>query len=197
MAKRAPIPVLNAPIQTKRFELVPLSRTKAWQLRRRILSDKELRGLLELRHEDPGGWRTWRRLRRPNRRTRFYNAIIVQQSGAQIGMHAVYFEPYRTAALEVAIFDRNWWGKSVVTEVRKTLLRIVHEAADIQQFTALVHTRNHASILNYHKLGFEHVGTHFSARYDEIRDEPADFVVFSLRGEKLETMLERWQDDTS
>ncbi len=152
-------------------------------------------GLLELRQSDPGAWRTWRRLRRPNGRTRFYHGIVVRETSATIGLHSTYLVPYRTATWDVAIFDRQWWGKGVVPEVRKMLIDTLVRHAAIEQFTGSVHARNHASMLNYHKLGFEHTGVHYSARHDELRDEAADFVSFSLRGDQLARQLEQWRNE--
>lgn len=195
--KRQRIPELAAPIVTSRFELRPLGRVGAWKMRRRIMADAELRGLLALEERDPGAWRMWRRTRRANGRSRFYHAIIDRASGESIGFHMVFIVPHNTASMKVAIIDRSFWGAGAVVEIRKAVMATFHTHGGIEQFVGSVHSRNYASILNYQKMGFEHTGTHYQSQYDMLRDEPADFVTLSLRGEKLTKMLERWADDTA
>ncbi|MAY61723.1 MAG: hypothetical protein CML29_05890 [Rhizobiales bacterium] len=195
MARGKPIPALMQPIQTPRFELRPASRFQMFRMYRRAMADPELRGSLLLEVREPGLRKAWKRMKGTNGRTRFCHAIIDKASGEAVGYHYIKILNYRTAAPEVMIFDKNWWGKGAVIEIRKALYVALYDHASIEQITAQVHSRNFASILNHRKMGMEQSGTIYLAKYDEVRDEPADFVLLSLRGEKLREKIEEWRHE--
>lgn len=195
MARGKRIPALMQPILTPRFELRPASRFQMFRFYRRAMADPELRGSLLQEVREPGPWKALKRMKGPNGRTRFYHAIIDRASGEAVGYHFIKILNYRTAAPEVVIFDKAWWGKGVVIEIRKALYVALRDHAAIEQITAQVHSRNFASILNHRKMGMEQSGTAYLAKYDYVRDEPADYVLFSLRGEKLREKIEEWRHE--
>ena len=195
MARGKPIPALGKPLFTPRFELRPVSRMRMFLMQRRAMADAELRGLFLQEAEAPSAWRTWRRIRRLNGRTRFAHAIIDRASGETIGYHRTGMIGYRTAGCEVMIFDKRWWGRGVVIETRKALFVAFYDHAGVRQFSSQVHSRNFASILNHRKLGMEHTGTMYMMKLDEFRNEPADYVLFSIRGERLADKIEEWRHE--
>jgi RimJ/RimL family protein N-acetyltransferase len=195
MARGKKVPALGQPLYTPRFVLQPIARLRMFVLQRRALADPELRGLMLQKTTEIGARRIWRRLRRMNGRKSFGHAIVDRASGKSIGYHKTDFIGYRTATCEVMIFDRRWWGEGVVIEARKALFVALHDHAEIRQFIAQVHTRNFASILNHRKMGMEHTGTVHMVKFDQLRDEPADYLTFSLRGDKLAARIEEWRHD--
>ena len=196
MVTALPKPVLLEPVQTGSYVLVPLtSKYSIWKVKRQIIADKELLGLLTQRQKPSSAWKLWKEIRRPNHRRRFHHAIVDRASGRTIGYHYINLLAYRRATLEVVIFDRQFWGKGVVIEVRKPLLLALYDQAGVRCFTSNVHSRNFASILNYKKLGFEHAGTIFSGGFDELRKEPADTLLMTLHDGKLEQKIQEWRHE--
>ena len=180
---------------TPRFELRLASRLDMFRLKRRAFADPDLRAMLLLTPDQPSAWRILRRARRYNGRTRFGYAIIDRKTGEAIGYHTMALINYRTATPEVAIFDRRWWGTGAVIEIRKALFPAFFDHAGIRHFSAQVHSRNFASLLNHRKMGLEQTGTIRMARYDYVRDEPADYVTMAIYGEKLAEKIEEWSHD--
>ncbi|MCZ8315712.1 GNAT family N-acetyltransferase [Phreatobacter sp.] len=182
-------------IVTPRFVLKPITRWQMARLQHRYLKDDGIRALLTLHRKPPSLWRSFRRIGRANGRTRFHHAIVDRTTKAVIGTHSTRLIPFRTAGFEVILGERAWWGRDVVPEVRKALIIVLVRQAGLEQMLSLVHSRNFGSVLNYGKLGFEHVGASPMAAYDEFRDEPADFLVFSLRGDALRRSVDAWEKE--
>lgn len=196
MVKALPRPVLQEPIDTGNYILRPMtSKYEVWKINRKIYADEELQALLEHRQKPFSTWQLWRRVRQPNPRRRFHHAVVEKVSGKVIGYHLALLLEYRRATLEVVIFDREFWGKGVVVEIRKTLFVALYEHTNIRCLTSHVSSRNFASILNYKKLGFDHVGTVFSAGYDELRNQPVDMLMMTLLGKQLDEKLREWRHD--
>lgn len=193
---RPRLPALAAPLLTPRFELRPIGGTELALRQYRLLQDAEIRGLLTHRKEPPTLIGTLARTRRNNRRTRFYHAVIDRQTGTVIGTHTIRIVPHRTATLAVTI-DKAWWGRNVVTEIRKALIVTLVRHCGIAHVSSRVHSRNFASIFNYARLGFENAGTLHMCEYDQMRDEPADYLIFSLRGDALAEAVNRWEGENA
>ncbi len=189
------IEALQRDIVTPRFMLRPLNRWQMLRLQHHYLKDDGIRALLTLRRKPPSLWQSFRRIGRANGRTRFHHAIVDRTTKAVIGIHSTRLTPFRTANFEVILGDRAWWGRDVVPEIRKALIIVLVRQAGLEQMLNRVHSRNYGSVLNYGKLGFEHVGTSHMAAYDEFRDAPADFLLFSLRGDALRRSVDAWEKE--
>ena len=191
---RPRIPALGRPIVTPRFELRPIGMWEMARRQTRLLQDDEIRGLLTHRKKRPTLLSYLRSARRNNGRTRFYHAIVDRQTGAFIGTHTIRIIPWRTASLAVVI-DKPFWGTGVVNEVRRALIIVLARDCGMMQIASRVHSRNFASMLNYAKMGFENEGTLNMCEFDEIRGEPADYILFSLRGEELAKAVAAWSEE--
>jgi RimJ/RimL family protein N-acetyltransferase len=174
---------------------VPKGIEQTLRLQHRYMQDEKIRYLLTLRKRPASLWQSFRRMRRRNGRTRFYHAIIDRTTQAVIGVHVTRLVPYRTASFEVILSDHAWWGRDVVTEIRKALIVILARQAGIEQMLSRVHSRNYDSVLNYGKLGYQRVGTNYPADFDEFRGEPANFLMFSLRGDALRRAVDAWEKE--
>jgi RimJ/RimL family protein N-acetyltransferase len=173
----APNPLLQ-PLETERFLLKPLGRLEAYRIGRGNWNhDPEiLRNLLH----SPKPLSPWRWLRKMvwvNGRTKFSHAIVPKETGQPIG---VTLQKHRSAVLVVAVHDRNWWGEKVVAEVRKAIVDHAFEKEVVDRFCCMVQARNAASVFNYKKLGFKHVGTLHRAHCDPVSGELFDMLIFEL-----------------
>lgn len=193
--KRPRLDVLQRDIVTPRFILRPLGRWQMMRLLHRYLRDDKIRALLTLRKRPASLWQAFRRVRRANGRSRFYHAILDRTTNAVIGTHVTMLIPFRTAAFEVILGDHAWWGRDVVPEIRKALIVVLVRQAGVEQMLSRIHSRNYGSILNSGKLGYQHIGTNYMEEFDEIRGEPADFLMFSLRGEPLKRAVDTWEGE--
>ncbi len=193
MSKRQGIPRFRQPILTPRFELQPIGRWMAIRLQHTYLRDAEIRSLLTMGHKPPGWLKLLRGTRRANGKTRFYHAIVDRSTGATIGYHAVFVTAWKTATFLVIVGDKAWWGKGVVPEIRKALIIALVRHGGMAQISSRVQSHNYSSMLNYAKLGFEKTGMLHMSGYDEVRGKPADYLVFSLRGQKMLDAVEKWE----
>ena len=179
-AERRAVKGLLDPFSTERFRIEALGRWRTFQQSYAWTKDPEL-----IRSYSGSGaprtrWQWYKEMLRPNERTKFVHAIRPLQCDAPIGLHLIEFRPYRTAYFGVVIHDRAWWGKGAVEEVRRGLIDRVLEHAPVDRFCAHVHARNFASVFNYRKLGFRHVGTLHRAKADPESGEIHDTLIFEL-----------------
>jgi RimJ/RimL family protein N-acetyltransferase len=181
-------------IATERFDLVAMGR---WETARQhfiVERDPEILALFTQRKQA----RSFLKILVATKGTKFpkrvHHKIIDRSTGRPIGIHTVANFKHNSGAMANVIYDRGWWGKGAVIEVRKAVMVAYTEANGVTQFCTEVHSRNFASILNQKKLGFENTGIRYSCVYDELRDEPADYLSFSLRGEHLEEKLKAWSN---
>lgn len=170
-------------LQTERFDLRPLSLWQAWSIgRREWLDDPEVAGAVtggELRGSQ---WRLLRLMTRPNGRTKFIYGIYPRDrpDAPPIGVETFRIYNYRTASLAVLIHDRDWWGKGVVHEVRRALISHILASPRVERIHGVVESRNFASIFNYQKLGFTHVGTTHRSSWSTLHQAPADMLTFEM-----------------
>ncbi|NKB28994.1 MAG: GNAT family N-acetyltransferase [Rhodobacteraceae bacterium] len=168
-------------LQTDRFELRPLSLWQAWRLgANNWLDDPELASAITAAPLRGSQWRLFRRMAKPNGRTRFTYGIFPHGSDHAIGVESVQLRNYRTAHLAVLIHNRDWWGKGVVVEVRGRVIPHLFESDRVGRIQGQVEGRNFASIFNYRKLGFDHVGTFHQCIWSTAEGAPADHLLFEM-----------------
>jgi RimJ/RimL family protein N-acetyltransferase len=126
-----------------------------------------------------------------NGRTKFSHAIVPKEGGEPIGIHGMTLQRHRSATLVVALHNRDWWGKKVVTEVRRAVVDHAFENKVVDRFACTVQARNTASVFNYKKLGFKHVGTLHRAQCDPVSGELFDTVIFELLRDDWEKQRNR------
>jgi len=178
MAKRNPMLQL---LETERFMLRPLGRLEAYRIGRGNWNhDPEIMRNLIHSSKPLDPWRWLRKMVWVNGRTKFSHAIVPKDGGEPIGIHGMTLQKHRSATLIVAVHDRAWWGEKVVAEVRKAVIDHAFENKVVDRFCCSVHARNAASVFNYKKLGFKHVGTLHRAQYDPVSGELFDMVIFEL-----------------
>ena len=178
MAK--PHPMLQR-LETERFVLRPLGRVEAFRIGRSNWNhDPEIMRNVVYSSKPLNPWRWLRKMVWVNRKTKFSHAIMPKDGGPPIGIHGMTLQKYRSATLVVAVHDRQWWGRKVVAEVRRAVIDHAFEKKVIDRLCCTVHARNAASVFNYKKLGFKHVGTLHRAQYDPVSGELFDMLVFEL-----------------
>jgi RimJ/RimL family protein N-acetyltransferase len=92
--------------------------------------------------------------------TRYLVGIFDRSGGAQIGFFMIDVDPlHRCATFNVAIGDKEWWGKGVVNEARAALLDHFFETRGIEKAVGLPLARNFPALLNYKAQGWRHEGT--------------------------------------
>ncbi len=92
--------------------------------------------------------------------TRFLIGIFDKAGGAQIGFFMVDVEPiHRCAIFNVAIGEKEWWGKGVVNEARAALLDHFFESRGIEKASGTPLARNFPALFNYKAQGWRHEGT--------------------------------------
>ena len=178
MAK--PHPMLQR-LETERFVLRPLGRIEAFRIGRSNWNhDPEIMRNVIYSSKPLNPWRWLRKMVWVNRKTKFSHAIMPRDGGTPIGIHGMTLQKYRSATLVVAVHDRQWWGRKVVAEVRRAVIDHAFEKKVIDRLCCTVQARNAASVFNYKKLGFKHVGTLHRAQYDPVSGELFDMLVFEL-----------------
>jgi RimJ/RimL family protein N-acetyltransferase len=116
----------------------------------------------------------------PNNIGRFTFSIVPKGQETPIGAHVVKLFNYRSASMTVALHDREWRGKGVVLEVRPRLMNHFFRNGEVDRFIASINGRNMASIFNYRRLGFSHVGTLHRQYSDPVTGEIIDIVNFEI-----------------
>jgi len=92
--------------------------------------------------------------------TRYLVGIFDRTSGIQIGFFMIDVDLlHRCATFNVAIGDKNWWGKGVVNEARAALLDHFFETRGIEKACGMPLARNFPALLNYKTQGWRHEGT--------------------------------------
>lgn len=178
MAK--PNPMLQL-LQTERFVLRPLGRIEAYRIGRSNWNhDPEIMRNLINSSQPLNPWRWLRKMVWVNGRTKFSHAIVPRDGGEPIGIHGMTLQKHRSAMMVVAVHDRNWWGRKVVAEVRRAVIDHAFKEKVVDRLCCTVQARNTASVFNYKKLGFKHVGTLHRAQYDPVSGELFDTLIFEL-----------------
>lgn len=178
MAK--PNPMLQ-PLETERFVLRPLGRLEAYRIGRSNWNhDPEIMRNLIYSPKPLNPLRWFKKMVWANGKSKFAHAIVPREGGAPIGVHGMTLQKYRSALLIVAIHDRTWWGRNAVAEVRRAIVDHAFENKVVDRFCCTVQARNAASVFNYKKLGFKHVGTLHNAQCDPVSGELFDTLIFEL-----------------
>jgi RimJ/RimL family protein N-acetyltransferase len=174
-------PHFDTVLRTQRFDLRPLGLWQVWRLgAAKWLDDPDLANAITAAPLRGSQWRLLRLMTRPNGRTRFCFGIYPQGSDDPIGVEMVQLRTYRTASLAVLIHDRDWWGKGVVAEARGAVIAHAFDSDRVGRIQGQVDGRNFASIFNYRKLGFAHVGTFHQCSWSVADNAPADFLMFEM-----------------
>lgn len=174
------VPGLGEPFGTERFMLEPLGRLRAFRVSYEWTRDAELIHSYSGSAARRTRWKWYKEMLRPNKRSKFVHAVRPRPDAEPIGLHFTEIKPYRTAYLGIVIHDRSWWGRSAVEEVRRAMIDRILEHAPVDRFCAFVNARNFASIFNYRKLGFQHVGTLHRAKADPASGEVHDVLIFEM-----------------
>ena len=178
MAKPHP---MRQRLETERFVLRPLGRIAAFRIGRSNWNhDPEIMRNVIHSSKPLNPWRWLRKMVWVNGKTKFSHAIMPKDGGPPIGIHGMTLQKYRSATLVVAVHDRQWWGRKVVAEVRRAVIDHAFEKKVIDRLCCTVQARNAASVFNYKKLGFKHVGTLHQAQRDPVSGELFDMLVFEL-----------------
>jgi len=178
MAK--PSPMLDR-LETDRFILKPLGRMEAYRIGRTNWNhDPEIMRNLIHSPKPLGPLRWLKKMVWVNGRSKFSYAIVPKEGGEAIGIHGITLQKHRSAVLVVAVHDRQWWGRKVVAEVRRAIVDHAFEKQVIDRICCTVQARNTASVFNYKKLGFKHVGTLHQAQCDPVSGELFDTLIFEL-----------------
>ena len=125
-------------------------------------------------------WRWLRKMVWVNGRSKFSHAIVPKDGGKPIGIHGMTLQKHRSATLVIAVHDREWWGKKAVAEVRQAVIDHAFKEKVVDRFCCTVTARNAASVFNYKKLGFKHVGTLHQAQCDPVSGEIFDTLIFEM-----------------
>jgi RimJ/RimL family protein N-acetyltransferase len=177
---RKPHAMLQA-LETERFVLRPLGRVEAFRIGRTNWNhDPEIMRNLIHSAKPINPWRWLRKMVWVNGKSKFSHAIVPKEGGDPIGIHGMTLQKYRSAALVIAVHDRSFWGKKVVAEVRKAVIDHAFEHEVVDRLCCTVTARNVASVFNYKKLGFKHVGTLHQANYDPVSCQLFDTLIFEL-----------------
>jgi RimJ/RimL family protein N-acetyltransferase len=128
----------------------------------------------------------YKRFRRFNNRRKFFLAIHPKGSREMIGYEAFEVTSKGVAFLEVAIGNRDWWGRGVVQETRRAVIDFLFNEVGCHRVWGTPMARNFASILNSQALGFTHEGILRQHCFDHATRRPVDCVVFGL-------LREEWQ----
>jgi RimJ/RimL family protein N-acetyltransferase len=92
--------------------------------------------------------------------TRYLVGVFDRASGLQIGFFMIDVDPvHRSATFNVAIGDKEWWGKGVVNEARAALLDHFFETRGIEKACGMPLARNFPALFNYKAQGWRHEGT--------------------------------------
>jgi RimJ/RimL family protein N-acetyltransferase len=178
MAK--PNPMLQL-LETERFVLRPLGRFEAFRIGRSNWNhDPEIMRNLIHSPKPLDPWRWWKKMVWANGKSKFSHAIVPRGGGKPIGIHGMTLQKHRSATMVVAVHEREWWGKKVVAEIRSVVIDHAFENSVVDRFCCTVNARNAASVFNYKKLGFKHVGTLHQAQRDPVSGELFDTVIFEL-----------------
>lgn len=171
-------------LETERYILEPLGIASAIRLMLPWRSDPEI--LMGVLHAPaPMSALEWiRRAPVPNNVDRFAFAIVPKSIGVPIGMHAVRMLAERRARNTVAIANRDWWGAGVVLEVRARLMTHFFTHSDVERFVGSCNARNSASVFNYRRLGYDHVGTRLCAQRNPLTGAPIDVLDFEMEKER-------------
>lgn len=185
------LPALFKPLRTERFDLTPLS---AWQAASLTwahwVCDPQMHEPLLITPRNARRIRWWRRMIKGYGRKRIMHAITPHGSDEPIGLHLFLLRPWRTASLQIALHDRNWWGKDVVLETRIAFVDHIFESGLAERIDALVLARNVSSIYTYRRLGFTHSGTAHRAVEMPDGSGGGDIVIFEM-------MRENWRSGST
>lgn len=180
-------PALFVPLRTMRFTLTPLP---AWQAAsmtwRHWASDPEMHEPLIIGPRQVRRLRWWRRMIRGYGRKKIVHSITPTGAEQPVGLHLISLRSWRTASLQIALHDRDWWGKDVVFETRKAIIGHIFDNSLAERIEALVLARNISSIYTYRRLGFTHSGTAHRAVALPDGSGGADIVTFEM-------LRETWQ----
>lgn len=193
---KPPNRTLAAELETERFRLHPMGLFETLRVTDQWRNDPDiLRGLLM--SAAPSSRFAWlKKGPMPDNVERFSFAIVPKGDSQPIGVHTIRLREYRSARNLIGLHDRGWWGKGVVTEVRAKLMNHFFRHG-VERFCGTVDARNTASIFNYRRLGYDHVGTQHHEHYDPVTGEIIDLVLFEMFRDKWAAgpFAERYLDE--
>lgn len=168
------------PLETERFVLEPMGYFQTLRVTNCWRRDPEILTAF-YQSPKPRSLRKWMRSGLlPNNQTRFAFAIIPKGTDQPIGVEIVWLSGYRSASNMIALHKHKWRGKGVVFEIRAKIINHIFRSGDVDRFFSTVEGRNAASIFNYKRLGFNHVGTWHRHCRNPITGDVSDLVCFEL-----------------
>jgi len=153
--KRYPVVTL----ETERFRLETMQPLAFARISLPWTDDPEIMNALSL---PAGGWtlrRWWRRMRQYRRKKAIGLVIWTKEDRKPIGFQFASITGTNGAIIGVAIGDREWWGRDVVIETRRTFIDYLFDDIGVNRIGGFPTVRNFPSVYNYQRLGFVLEGT--------------------------------------
>lgn len=178
-------------LETARFELASMTRWEAarhsypWALDPEVMLPFGVPAKAWTRL----GWYKWHKAY--NNRKKFCFAIRPKGTPAVIGYESCEISSQKNAYLTVIIGDRSWWGKGVVVECRREIIRFLFETVGCRRVWGTPSARNLPSVFNYQALGFKSEGILRQHGIDARTLHPVDHLVFGLLREEWPRTRER------
>lgn len=90
-----------------------------------------------------------------NNKTSFHLGIFDKASGRKIGIYSIYVDPGNSLAeTNVAIGEREFWGRKAVLETRAALLDFLFDVVGVFKVWGRPFARNFPAVFNYKAQGF-------------------------------------------
>ena len=93
---------------------------------------------------------------------------------------------HQTAEIYCVIGEKDWWGKGVMLEAERLLIKQAFEKMGIEKIRAYAHPSNIASIITMKKLGFKIEGT--LRKEKKIHGQRTDVICAGLLKEEFKPL---------
>lgn len=90
-----------------------------------------------------------------NNKTSFHLGVFDKASGLKIGIYSIYVDPGNgLAETNVAIGERDFWGRKAVLETRAAILDFLFDVIGVFKVWGRPFARNFPAVFNYKAQGF-------------------------------------------
>ena len=148
------IPGTMLTLETDNYELRSLLAGDATETYVNWWNDPDIQAPLGFK---PRGWtkeNAIKHIGRFDNRQKFHIGIFPYGERLPVGFISIFQEPRNRATTNIVIGNKDFWGKSVVLEVRAAILEFLFLKRDVHKVCGKVSARNFASIFNYKAQGF-------------------------------------------
>jgi RimJ/RimL family protein N-acetyltransferase len=121
-------------------------------------NDSEVQASLGFKPRGWGQQQALRHISNFDNRRKFHLGIFPKGEPLPIGFFTIIREGQSRATTNVVIGNKDYWGKSVVNEVRTSALDFAFGALGLNKITGKVNSNNYPSIFNYKALKFKTEG---------------------------------------